>query len=109
MPAFNEGPRIARRIRAIEAVLQRTDWAFEVIVVDDGSTDGTAAGAQAVGVRVLRHRRNRGCGAALKRGISAASHDWILIIDADGPGELEVRDAQYPMLIAVRARKAVSG
>jgi glycosyltransferase involved in cell wall biosynthesis len=84
IPAFNEGPHIARQIREIAGVMSNSGWTFEIIVVDDGSTDGTGEIALAEGVRVLRNRRNRGYGAALKRGISAAQSDWILIIDADG-------------------------
>jgi glycosyltransferase involved in cell wall biosynthesis len=84
IPAYNEGPHIARQIREIAAVMAQSGWVCEIIVVDDGSTDGTGEVALAEGVRVLRNRRNRGYGAALKRGISAAQFDWILIIDADG-------------------------
>ena len=84
VPAYEEGPHVAAQIRALRTVLKRTGWAFEIIVVDDGSTDGTGEAAAAEGVRVLRHRRNRGYGASLKRGIEAAAHEWILITDADG-------------------------
>lgn len=84
VPAFNEGSHVASQIRAIEAVLRETDWHFEIIVVDDGSTDETATASLAEGVRVLRNRRNRGYGASLVRGIAAARHEWILTIDADG-------------------------
>jgi glycosyltransferase involved in cell wall biosynthesis len=64
--------------------MQQTGWEFEIIVVDDGSSDETGENAAAEGVRVLRHRRNYGYGAALKRGIAEAKYDWILITDADG-------------------------
>jgi glycosyltransferase involved in cell wall biosynthesis len=84
MPAFNEGPHIARQVRAVSETMDRSGWTYEIIVVDDGSTDATGAEALAQGVRVLRNRRNRGYGASLKRGVSAAQYDWILIIDADG-------------------------
>lgn len=84
IPAFNEGPHIAAQIHAVRAEMERTDWAFEILVVDDGSEDGTGEVAAAEAVRVLRHRRNRGYGASLKSGIEVAAHDWILIIDADG-------------------------
>jgi glycosyltransferase involved in cell wall biosynthesis len=86
VPAFNEGPHIAAQIRAVADVMDHSHWAFELIVVDDGSSDGTgeAAAAARPDVRVLRNRRNRGYGASLKRGIAAARYQWILIIDADG-------------------------
>ena len=84
IPAFNEGPHVAEQIHRVAAVLTLCDWDFEIILVDDGSTDGTAAAAAETGVRVIRNLRNFGYGASLKRGIAAASHDWILITDADG-------------------------
>lgn len=84
IPAFDEGPHIARQIREIGAAMAGSGWTHEIIVVDDGSSDGTGEAALTEGVRVLRNRRNRGYGASLKRGISAARYDWVLIIDADG-------------------------
>jgi glycosyltransferase involved in cell wall biosynthesis len=65
-------------------MMERTGWTYEIIVVDDGSSDATGTEALSQGVRVLRNRRNRGYGASLKRGVSAAQYAWILIIDADG-------------------------
>lgn len=84
IPAFNEAEHVAGQITAVDAVLRETGWDYEIIVVDDGSTDGTAMRAAETGVRVLRHKRNRGYGASLKRGIAASRFDWILITDADG-------------------------
>jgi glycosyltransferase involved in cell wall biosynthesis len=84
VPAFNEAAHVAGQVRAVREVLEQSGWEFEIIVVDDGSSDHTAQQALSTGVRVLRHRRNRGYGAALKRGIAAARFDWILITDADG-------------------------
>jgi glycosyltransferase involved in cell wall biosynthesis len=84
IPAFNEAGHVVGQISAIERVLKRTGWHFEIVVVDDGSSDGTAEQAALAGVRVLRHRRNLGYGAALKRGIDVARYEWILITDADG-------------------------
>lgn len=84
IPAFNEGAYVANQIRAVSDVMKTTGWVFEIIVVDDGSTDETGPLALAEGIRVLRNRRNRGYGASLVRGIAAARYEWILIIDADG-------------------------
>jgi glycosyltransferase involved in cell wall biosynthesis len=84
IPAFNEAAHVADQVRAVDDVLRASGWTFEILVVDDGSTDGTAAAAAVAGVRVIRHRRNRGYGAALKSGVGAAKYDWTLITDADG-------------------------
>ena len=84
MPALNEAAHIGEGIREVQTVLQGSQWGFEIIVVDDGSSDGTAAAAAETGVRVLRHRTNRGYGASLKKGISEAKYGWVLITDADG-------------------------
>ena len=86
IPAYDEAAHIGGQMCALRDVLNDTGWAYEIIVVDDGSTDGTARAASESGcdARVLRHRRNRGYGAALKNGIAAARFEWILIIDADG-------------------------
>jgi len=84
VPAFNEGTHVARQIRDIAGVIEATGRVYEIIVVDDGSRDGTGEAALAEGTRVLRNRYNRGYGAPLKRGIKAAEHPWILIIDGDG-------------------------
>lgn len=96
IPAYNEGAHVAEGIRQVREVMESTDWQFEIIVVDDGSADETASAAAATGVRVIRHPRNRGYGASLKRGIAAARYDWILITDADGTYPAE----SIPLLLA---------
>lgn len=84
IPAYNEAEHVATQIQAVRDVMELTGWDFEIIVVDDGSSDETARRAAETGVRVLRNRRNRGYGASLKRGIGEAQFPWILITDADG-------------------------
>jgi glycosyltransferase involved in cell wall biosynthesis len=84
VPAYNEEGAIGAQIEQLRAVMNASGHPWELIVVDDGSTDGTAAQAEQHGVRLIRQGRNRGYGAALKAGIHAAQHELIVITDADG-------------------------
>jgi glycosyltransferase involved in cell wall biosynthesis len=85
IPAFNEAGAIGPTLVEIEAVLGAAGLAGEIVVVDDGSRDGTAAEvAKYPGVRLIQHSYNRGYGASLKTGIRQAQHNLIAITDADG-------------------------
>jgi glycosyltransferase involved in cell wall biosynthesis len=84
IPAFNEEGGVQTVVAELQDMFRNQKIEAEIIVVDDGSTDSTGRLAAAAGARVLRHRSNRGYGAALKTGISAALHDYIVITDADG-------------------------
>lgn len=84
IPAFNEEASIVSVLEELRETVADLDLEVDVIVVDDGSTDGTAEAATAAGARVLQHRSNRGYGAALKTGISEATYEAVLIVDADG-------------------------
>ena len=79
VPAYNE----AGRIGAVLGPIKASRLVDEVIVVDDGSDDGTAEEAGRHGVRVLRLPENRGKAAALDAGVSAARNDAFLFLDAD--------------------------
>lgn len=100
IPAFNEGEHVAAQVIAVRETLERSGWTHEILVVDDGSQDRTAAEADSTGARVLRRPRNRGYGAALKLGIRQARYDWILITDADGTYPVEA----IPGLLAAAER-----
>ena len=80
VPAFNEAHSVASLVNSLR---QQARW-LEIIVVDDGSTDGTGDAAAAAGARVLHHPYNKGNGAAVKTGLRNAAGTYILIVDADG-------------------------
>lgn len=87
IPAFNQAGEIAAMIRATDDVLQHAGVRAEIIVVSDGSNDGTApiaAGTEcATPLAVLEYTPNEGKGHALTRGSREAAGDWIAWIDAD--------------------------
>ncbi len=86
IPAFNEARRISPSLEAILSYLSDRGTSHEVLLADDGSTDGTADVAQAFsgrGVRILRSPDNRGKGAATRRGVLASAGDHVLLTDAD--------------------------
>lgn len=78
IPAFNEAHGIGSTVSGL-----KPHGFAEILVVDDGSTDETAARAEAAGARVVRHPYNKGNGAAVKTGIREASTPVVLLMDAD--------------------------
>lgn len=105
IPAMNEADAIGDVVRGLRSV---ADW-HEIIVVDDGSTDGTAAVAGEAGARVIRHPYNKGNGAAVKTGIRAATGEHLLIIDADGQHQpadavrLVEKLGEYDLVVGARS------
>ena len=91
IPVFNEVECIRPLLDEIGVCLV-AETGYEIIVVDDGSIDGTAAVLQAArqshpGLRILRHRERYGQSAAIASGIKAASTQWIATLDGDGQND----------------------
>lgn len=88
VPCFNEERAIVATIDALSNSLRSTKRPFEIVVVDDGSTDGTAEQlariANRLDVRIIRHEQNRGYGFSIKAAVRVAAHELIAITDADG-------------------------
>jgi dolichyl-phosphate beta-glucosyltransferase len=88
LPAYNEATRLPATLRLVSEYLRRQSLRSELIVVDDGSIDGTvaeveAAIAEGVQLRLIRHERNAGKGAAVRTGVTASTGRVVLYSDAD--------------------------
>jgi len=83
IPAYREQGRVRETVQAVRTALAALLPPVEVLVVDDGSPDGTAEEARAAGARVLSLPRNRGKGAALTAGLAEARGDVLVLLDAD--------------------------
>lgn len=96
IPAFNEADSIVPTLDDIGKVMDASPYKYEILVVDDGSTDGTAEKVSGPNVTLIRHIVNKGYGAALKTGLRHAAHEIIAITDADGT----YPNAKIPRLLA---------
>ena len=90
VPAYNEENAISSTLARLHKALMEQDLPFEIIVVNDGSTDQTRQRAEVCdGARVIDHPINTGYGSAIKSGVRVAKYDWVGIVDADGTYEIE--------------------
>ncbi len=115
-PAYNEQDIIAKTVENASKILPRFADDYEIIVVDDGSADATAVMVEEMAkhdphVRLVRHARNRGYGAALRTGFESARKELVFFSDADGqfdlaelPGLLGLLD-RAPVVLGYRIRR----
>lgn len=115
IPAYNEAERLGSTLERAVEYLSLRGLSYEVLVVDDGSRDRTAEVAEAFagnGVRMIRHERNRGKGAAIRTGLLASRGAEVLLSDADASTpieELEKLQRWLPEAPVVLGSRAVAG
>lgn len=117
IPCWNEAQNIGRVAGDCVAMAERVAERFEIIVVDDGSDDGTAEivdGLAAADGRIvaLHHPENRGIAAATQSGFAAARHDFVFYVDGDGQFDVREIDLLLPycrdfdLVVGRRANRA---
>ena len=108
IPAYNEEKRLPATLRTVKAYLEAASWEFsEIVVVDDGSRDGTVEVARKAGVRLLRNPGNRGKGYSVRHGMLDAQGDWVLFSDADLSTPIEELDKLWTAVERERAQAAI--
>lgn len=109
IPSFNEAKVIASTLKEVNDFLQQNFQSFEIIVVDDNSTDSTLKILESMpSLKILRNLKNHGKGYTVAKGVRAAQGDWILFMDADNStriselGKFWPLSRDYKILIASR-------
>ena len=108
IPAYNESGIIADVVSGVRATMDLLSRPYEILVIDDGSTDETALQAQNAGARVVSHPYNIGNGAAIKTGIRQAKGDILVMMDGDGQHNPEYiapmleKIGRYDMVVGAR-------
>ena len=113
IPAYNEEKRLPATLERIQSYLAGSGWKFsEVVVVDDGSRDRTAAKVEKVArrarsVRLLRNPGNRGKGYSVRHGVLDAKGEWVLFTDADLSTPIEELEKLWTKVQEARAQVAI--
>ena len=115
LPAYNEEGAVGSVVRALRAALEATRVPYEILVVDDGSSDATAQEARVCDAHVIQSPQNLGYGLALRRGILPAKYPYVMICDADGTyppsavAELVELAEHFDMVVAARSGRHFRG
>ena len=119
IPIYNEQNAVIQTIEQIYSIMEDTDFQYEIVLVDDGSTDQTAdkindfIGDKYNNIKLIHHEWNQGYGAALKTGIKSSENEIIVITDADGTypnndiPKLLSDISRYDMVVVARIGKNV--
>lgn len=102
IPAYNEAENIAEIIRHTLGYFKDKDWPYEIIVINDGSTDNTGAIIDNIAksnnnVKVIHHRTNEGYGSALRNGFQNARYQFLFFTDADRQFDVHGLDVMFPL------------
>jgi glycosyltransferase involved in cell wall biosynthesis len=113
VPAYNEQARLPETIRRIQEFLVKSGWTFwEIVIVDDGSTDDTVKIMSALAesnpnVRILRNPGNRGKGYSVQHGMAEARGEWRLFTDADLSAPIEELDKLWEATVRDNSHVAI--
>ena len=102
-PCYNEQENVGRTVEKALVVMEKLNADFEVIIVDDGSTDGTGRIADEIAardsrVKVVHHQSNLGYGSALQSGFNAATKELVFYTDGDGQFDIGEMPALLPLM-----------
>ena len=120
LPAYNEEKVITQTVNNADAILRKVAKKYEILVVNDGSTDNTEAVVNKIvkrnpNVRMITHNPNKGYGGALKTGLYESKYKYISFIDADGQfdfsqiGKFIEHIENFDLVIGYRQKRADSG
>ena len=102
-PCYNEQENVGRTVEKALVVMEKLNADFEIIIVDDGSTDGTGQIADEIAgrdsrVKAVHHRTNLGYGSALQSGFKAATKELVFYTDGDGQFDMNEMPALLPLM-----------
>ncbi len=102
IPAFNEEQRVGDTLKKLEMYLDAQPYEYEIVVVDDGSTDSTAQVIENAfpAVRLVTYEQNRGKGYAMRQGVPVSAGQFVLVYDADGSTPIEDVEKVWPLMEA---------